>query len=97
MAGLYAEDGELTDEGKSKVLEWFKVHSIKKCQVCDGHSAWNLVPYIQYMGSYIEAPTPKPTQNLPIVILVCDYCGNSLLFPALLLGLIPSDKVQSTS
>ena len=75
----------ITDEQMKTAIAWFQeqIGLEKECPMCSNVD-WKVGPL------FVELPTIAfHTEIYPNVLLVCERCGHTLLFNALVMGLRP--------
>ena len=71
-----------------KALEWLDVHwKDRRCAVC-GNTSWGVFDEVVEMRAYNEGRTVIGGSIFPHLAVVCNTCGNTLLFNAILAGLV---------
>lgn len=70
---------------QQKVADWVNEHwkDEKTCTICKG-TDWTIGPDIVF----VKSPT---LESYPLVLLVCNQCGHTIFFNALIMGLVESD------
>jgi len=81
--------GELTPEEKAQFAEW--LHSVwkgpKECPICHVES-WNQGDHFVYAPIYYQGAFVAGSVAYPSVILICDNCGYTLFFNAVIMDLL---------
>lgn len=83
----------LTKELKVEIANALQIRSLPgSCSVC-GQNNWILNEYITYIDlSEPGGPITIGGQSMPCAPLVCNHCGNTLLFNLVVLGVW--DKIK---
>jgi hypothetical protein len=64
----------------------------KHCSVC-GSFSWNVEESIAELHLLTTLPQLVSPQVIPLVVITCQTCGNTLLLNALKLGWVPSNSL----
>ncbi len=79
---------------KLKVAEWLNSHwrpdmVQRSCTVC-GVTKWTIAEDFAYLSTLGSGGAIQiGGRHFPLVILTCSNCGNTLLFNAIVMGLLP--------
>ena len=87
-----ADEKALTRQQKDLVSDWLNPRWLtKKCPVCS-HNNWviadHLVHGLTYSGGGVTIGGPL----YPLVLLICQNCAHTLVFNAVVMGLVPAGK-----
>lgn len=76
-----------------KAIEWLDIHwqGKRHCAVC-GNTNWGIFDEVVEMRAFNEGRTVVGGSIFPHLAVVCNTCGNTLLFNAILAGLVESPK-----
>jgi hypothetical protein len=73
--------------------EWFKKHwtQPRKCVVC-GQVNWGVASTFAHLPESLIGTGPvgtyQPVRTIPLVVLTCGTCGNTILLNAIVMGLL---------
>lgn len=88
----------MNDEIKKKAIAWFEEK--KKIRTCDccGENSWMLSEDIVTTPIFSNSGMIIGGKSYPHVMLICNNCGNTKLFNAVKMGILPpSDKGGSSN
>lgn len=90
--------GKLIQSEKIAIREWLAKYSPPGgmlCQVCKNDS-WGLAQELINLPVLIPGvPVPFSYPTYPQIMIICDKCGHSVFFNAVVAGLVPSDKITA--
>jgi len=82
----------LNDKKLQKVNEWFKSKNVKVvCQSC-GHNEWTASDIV--VAPKFEKGIVLGGETVPMLQLVCKYCGNIRLYAAVPMGLMQEEPQE---
>jgi hypothetical protein len=87
-AAVPEKDGKLTENEIQSLQKWLgEKWTNRNCVTC-GVNNWNLNPYIAIMPLHTPGRVLVGGPSFPVVPVVCNNCGNALLFNAVTIGLM---------
>lgn len=87
-------DFNFFDEKKQeKAIKWLEEKWLKdhrKCEICTGEE-WTVSPELLMPIPYIGESMSIGGSAFPHVLLICNTCGNTKFFNAVLMGVVPQE------
>lgn len=88
-----SENKYFDKESQQKALKWLKEkwpREKQKCECCD-HNKWTIAQHLIYPLSLGDRIYSKE-ETYPCVLIVCKNCGNSKLFNAVIMEVLPLEN-----
>lgn len=86
----------LTEEQKTKVLNWFRSkNGPRPCSVC-GDNNWTLGAHLVVPNTWAGGAISMGGMSYPQVMLICRNCGHTNFFNAVIVGALENSKPKET-
>ena len=87
---------ELTVEQIDIVKAWMKEkwRGGSNCQICQANH-WNVAKHLVLPLTYSEGSTSMGGASYPQAMLICTNCGQTLLFNAVIMGIVPGGEGEA--
>ncbi len=83
------------DSKRQNIIDWLekKWHQPRTCPICE-HNKWSTVRTIHELREFHKGDLVAKGAILPVVPIVCSFCGYILFFNALKFGLVTSPEKE---
>jgi predicted nucleic-acid-binding Zn-ribbon protein len=91
-------EGRLSDDEKKTVKSWIEgkwTQESADCPIC-GRNDWNIGEHVAEMPALGKTMVAAKRATYPHVALVCLNCGHTLLFNAVVIGIVPRQSQKQS-
>lgn len=87
---------KLTDELSRKAIAWLNANwqGDRACPVCH-HNNWTVNPHVFEFRPYEKGALVVGGLVYPVVLVICNHCGSTLMFSAMRMGLLQDGEPES--